>query len=537
MKITNGKNASGRDLRVVPRLPRWADYRHIFAQSSSNPIFEKPRPQGIHYPQELGSLLAETGVVRRRILANRSLVYWLACWNFVLGMLVLVAAFSSHLRSAIVLAAILLAIGAVVSFFVARHTGPSVYAAACKLDESAGLQDRLSTTLHFAAEEKPGSIILSQRRDSLSRLKVINTRALFPLQMPANARRTALLALVVVGLLAYRIKNAPPGLTLARKVSQSHLVEAIVSPLARVTENAKLNLLDRPQIDVLDAEAAAAGTAENPEKGSNSLPPGALPSRAGSGDDQKKSSALNPEDSKAIESGPPSQNQSQQNQSQANNTSPSDSTQEGRGQNPLDQDSPKPGSGAKGDSSSQPKVNNDGSKANQQSLGQKIEQALKDMMGSMIGLPSNQEPNTPSPQPQRSSSQGQGGQIPQPGGDSGQQPEGSDGKSNEEKANETPGGPGKHTGVGNGTQQQVLQKPTDPGGSAQTDLVPERVPLDATDFRVQTHPRAMPGPGTSEVPMTNASLTGAATTNGAAQENIPMRYRQYVQRYFDQGQK
>ena len=155
----------------------------------------------------------------------------------------------------------------VASFFVARRAGPSVYAAACKLDASAGLQDRLSTTLHFAAEEKPDSMILSQRRDSLSRLKVINTRALFPLQMPANARRTAALALVVVGLLAYRIKNAPPGLTLARKVSQTHLVEAIVSPLARVTENTKLNLLDRPQMDVLDAEAAAAGTAENPEKG------------------------------------------------------------------------------------------------------------------------------------------------------------------------------------------------------------------------------------------------------------------------------
>ena len=118
-----------------------------------------------------------------------------------------------------------------------------------------------------------------------------------------------------------------------------------------------------------------------------------------------------------------------------------------------------------------------------------------------------------------------------------QQSGGSDAKSNDGKANETPGSPGKHSGAGNGTQAQVLQKPTDPGGSSQTDLVPERVPIDATDFRVQTRSRAMPGPGSAEVPMTNASLTGAATTNGAAQENIPMRYRQYVQRYFDQGQK
>ena len=391
MKIENSKNASGRGLRPSLRVPQWADYRHIFAQSNSSPIFEKPGPQEIHYPEELRGLLGETAVVRRRILANRSLVYWLACWNIVLGILVFVAAFSGHLQGAIVLAAILLGIGAVVSFFVARRTGPSVYAAACKLDASAGLQDRLSTALHFAAEEKPDSMVLSQRRDSLSRLKVINTRALFPLQMPANARRTAALALVVAGLFAYRIKNAPPGLTLARKVSQTHLVEAVVSPLVRVVENTKLNLLDHPAIDVLDAEAAAAGTSENPENGLNSLPPGTLSDRASSGADQKKSSGLNPEDSRAIESGPPSQNQSQQNQSQANSTSPSDTSKEGRGQNPVDQNPAKPGNGAKGDSSNQPKANNDGSKADQQSLGQKIEQALKDMMGSMIGQPSKRD--------------------------------------------------------------------------------------------------------------------------------------------------
>ncbi len=63
-------------------------------------------------------MLDETGVVRRRILANRFLVYWLACWNVVLGVLILAAAFSGHLKGAIIVAPILLALGAVASIVV-----------------------------------------------------------------------------------------------------------------------------------------------------------------------------------------------------------------------------------------------------------------------------------------------------------------------------------------------------------------------------------------------------------------------------------
>jgi hypothetical protein len=530
MQITSAKNAPGRDLRALPRAPQGEGYRHIFAQSNSDPILEKPSPQKAHYPQELRGLFREASVVRRRILANRFLVYWLACWNFVLGMLILAAAFSSHLKGDVILAPVLLAIGAAVSFVVARRKGPSLYGAASQLDASAGLQDRLSTTIHYAAEDDPDWMILHQRRDALERLKGVNTRSLFPLRVPVTARRTVAIALVAMGFFAYRVKYGPPGFTLARKVSQTHLAQAVISPLARVVRNAPLNVVDRPHMDVLDAEAAAAAgmTAKN-EKVPNLFPPAGQPgANDSSAFSHQNSPALYPSDAKDSPHGPQSQNQSQ-----PNSNSPSDSAQQGQGQNASNQNSQKGASDGKSPSTNPSQANGQGSKGGQQSLGQKLMQALKDMVGNATAQDSNQSPSQSAQQTQGPSAQGQGGQPAQSAGKGAQQP-----ALNDAKAKDTQGSSGKHSGAGNGTQQQPAQKQGEQNNaSAQNNLVPERVPLDASDFRVQTHPRAMPGPGGAEVPITNATLTGTATTNGAEQQNIPMRYRQYVQRYFDQGQK
>jgi hypothetical protein len=476
----------------------------------------------------LRGLLDETGVVRRRILANRFLVYWLACWNVVLGVLILAAAFSGHLKGAIVMAPILLALGAAASVVVAKRKGPSLYGAASRLDASAGLQDRLSTTIHFAAEEKPDWMVLNQRRDALTRLKSINARALFPLQMPATVRHTAVAALITVGFLAYRVKYGPPGLTLAHKVSQTHLVEAVITPLARVIRNVPLNVVDRQQ-DVLDAEAAAAAGLTAKEEKEPNIPtlgqPGANDSAAMS---HQNSQPLFPIDSSDAQHGPQSPNQSQ-----GNSTSPSDSTQQGQQQNASNQNSQKGAGDGKSASNSPSQANGQGSKGGQQSLGQKLMQALKDMMGNNTAQDSSQSPSQSSQQTQGPSTQGQGGQPSDSGGKGSQQS-----ATNDAKGHDTPGNSGPHSGAGNGTSQPPAPKAGEQNNaSAQNNLVPERVPLDASDFRVQTHPRAMPGPGSAEVPITNATLTGTATTNGAEQQNIPMRYRQYVQRYFDQGQK
>jgi hypothetical protein len=456
--------------------------------------------------------------------------YWLVCWNFLLGALILAAAFSRYLKGAIILAAILAAIGAVVSFVLARRGGPSIYGAACRLDAVAGLEDRLSTTIHFAAAAAPSWMILHQRRDALARLKRVDVRALFPLHMPATIRRTGVLALVAVGFFAYRIEYGPPVLTLARKASQTYVVEAIISPLSRVLKNAPLNVLDRPKTDVLDEEATAAATAlpGKNEKEVNLFPPaGQLGANNSDSLGHQNSPALYPSGSKG------QRGTQTQNQSPSNGSTSSDSPQQNQERNASNQNSPKGANDGKAPSGNQAQASGQGSKSGQQSLGQKLMQALKDMLGNSTPQDANESPSQSSPGAQTPSAQGQGGQPTPLAGKGAQQS-----ALNDNKAKDTPLNSGAHSGAGNGTQQQPAKMPQQDASQANnTNMVPERVSLDASDFRVQTRPRAMAGPGTAEVPLTNASANGPATTNGAEQENIPMRYRQYVQRYFDQGQK
>jgi hypothetical protein len=527
MPTTSVKDASGPGLSSAPGTRRGAVFPPYSTRSSGPPIFEKSSSQDVRYPEELRGLLDEAGVVRRRILVNRSLVYWLASWNIILGLLILAAASSSHLEAAIVTAAILLAICGVVSLLLATRRGPSLYAAACQLDAAAGLEDRLSTTVYFAAADDPDWMILHQRRDALARLKRVDARTLFPLQIPATIRRTAVLALITVGFLAYRIKYGPPVYTLVHKASQAHVVEALISPLSRVIQNSPLNVVKPPKTDTLDAEAEAAGVTSKNEKEPNFGPPVGQPGANDSGAlSHQNSPALYPTDSKSAQRGPQSPSQSP-----SNGNLPTDSSQQGQQKNGSDQNSSKGATDAKSASAGQSPANGQASRGGQQSLGQKLMEALKDMMGNTTAQDSSQLPSQSAQQTQGPSAQGQGGQPSESAGKGSQQS-----ALNDAKAKDTQANSGSHSGAGNGTQQPTA-KPADQNASAQNNLIPERVPLDASDFRVQTHPRAMEGPGSAEVPLTNASVNGNATTNGAEQQNIPMRYREYVQHYFDQAQK
>jgi hypothetical protein len=527
MQPTGYKNASGLSFSSTAGIRPDAAPLPFSAQSSA-PIFEKPGPKITHYPEELHALMDQAALVRRRILANRSLGYWFVSLNWILGALILAAAFSRHLRAAGILAVIFVLVAAVGSFLLAKRKGPSVYGAACQLDAMAGLQDRLSTTVYFGAAEDPGWMILHQRRDALAQLKNLNASALFPLQMPATIRRTLAMALVAAGFVVYRIEYGPPALTLIHKAAQTHVAEALISPLVRAVESTPLNVFSQRTPDVLDEEAATAGMPNHDEKTPPVFPFGEPNTNNSDGPGQENSPGLFPTDSKGSQRTNQSQNQMQ---SQGDASQSSDQSHEQNGANPNSQ---KGASNGKTPAANQGQSNGAPSKGGQQSLGQKLVDALKQMMGSMSGQDANQSPSQPPPDTQGPSAQGQGGQSSGTQGKGGQQA-----SLNDDKAKNTPANSGAHSGAGNGTQQPSAQKqPTlDAAQQNSANLVPERVTLDASDFRVQTHPRAMPGPGTAEVPLTNATATGAATTNGAEQEDIPLRYRQYVQRYFAQGQK
>jgi hypothetical protein len=528
MQPTSSKNASGLSFSSTPGARPVAAPLPMSAKSS-DPIFEKPFPKITRYPEELHALIDEAAVVRRRILTNRSLEYWVLSLNWILGALILAAAFSRHLWDAAILGLIFMVVAAVGSFLLAKRKAPSIYGAASQLDAMAGLQDRLSTTIHFAASEDPGWMIIHQRRDALARLKNVNASVLFPLQMPATVRRTAIIALVAAGFIAYRIEYGPPAFALIHKVAQTRVAEAVLSPLVRAVESAQLKLFSPRTQDVLDEEAAAAVAMPNHEEKAPPVFPFGDPNTNNSNmGGTQNSPGFVPTDSKADEHTAQSQNQAQ---SQGNSSQNSDPNHEQNGANP---DSQKDGADGKTPSANQGQSNGAGSKGAQQSLGQKLMDALKQMMGNTSGQDANQSPSQPPPSTQGPSAQGQGGQSSGTQAKGGQQA-----TPNDDKAKDTPANSGAHSGAGNGTQQQSAQKPPNSDAAQQNsaNLVPERVTLDASDFRVQTHPRPMAGPGTAQVPLTNASVTGAATTNGAEQEDIPLRYRQYVQRYFDQRQK
>lgn len=371
-------------------------------------------------------------------------------------------------------------------------------------------------------------MILHQRRDALARLRTVNARVLFPLQMPVTARRTAAIAVVAAGFLAYRIGYGPPALTLVHQAAQLHSAEATISPLARAIENIPLNLFEPRPPDVLDEEALANASAKS-EKEANLSPPVGLPDGNDSdGMGERNAPVSFPTDSKG------DQNASQaQNHAQPDGSSSVESQYQNRGSNGPGQNSLKgPGDG-KSSSTNEAQSNGLSPKGGQQSFAQKLEQAIKDLMGNMTGKTAIQPPSNSSPDTQSPPAQGQGNDRAQSAGQGGQQS-----ALNSSQSNETSSNSQAHSGAGSGTRtltvKQTNQDSTDQNNA---NLIPERVPLDATDFRVEARPRALAGPGAAELPMTDASPIGIATTNGAEQENIPLRYRQYVQRYFDQRQK
>ena len=103
------------------------------------------------------------------------------------------------------------------------------------------------------------------------------------------------------------------------------------------------------------------------------------------------------------------------------------------------------------------------------------------------------------------------------------------------------------------SQQKATQNSSSGAGSQQgskelkkdqaalpVNAVPDRVALESNGFKEQTRMRIDGGTGTARVPVRDVSPQAVAVTNGAEQENIPARYRLYVQRYFEHpenGQK
>jgi hypothetical protein len=66
--------------------------------------------------------------------------------------------------------------------------------------------------------------------------------------------------------------------------------------------------------------------------------------------------------------------------------------------------------------------------------------------------------------------------------------------------------------------------------------VPDRVALESSGFKDQTRMRVDTETGAAQLALRDSSSQSEAVINGAEQENIPARYRLYVQRYFEHAE-
>jgi hypothetical protein len=460
------------------------------------------------YPSEMRDLIEMVNIVRKRCLANDFFESWIPWSGWVLVALLVAIAFSPFLKEALISAGFLVAIVGAVAFIRVRSIRPSRYQAACQLDAAAGLADRLSTALHFGLVENPDEMILRQRRDALARVAHLQPRILFPLRMPQRAGRLAWIALIVGGVLAYRIDSGPSLTALIRESVRSNFARALLRPIIDIKRDI-LAKLERPTA-IKDATQVA-----------DAEQPGALPKDPNSDNPAALKDPKNQDSQTGQDTDQPDSNRQDQ----------ADANQQGQASlNSGNEQGPSTAQDASGSQSAE-----EGTPGDQPSLTDGVLQLMKGLLKDAKGQPlQSQDPNSqnqqPSPDQPSQASAKSPNNASQPGSadDKGKgQAQPSD-KLKNQQAEKKPS-----SGVGNrpGSQQSAEQVDRKTAES----LNRERVGLDANKFREQGFDRIGVGPGTASVPLRNIAPQPVATTNGAGQEDIPLKYRFYVQRYFDHG--
>jgi hypothetical protein len=463
-------------------------------------------------------LLVVIGQVRQRIFTNRFLGGWMVWLTWALLGVIAAAAFSRQLKYVLISAALIAVVGVIVTLVRGWYKRPSGYYCAREIDRASGLSDRLSTALYFGAIESPDPMTCRQRRDALSKVDRIDPRSLFPIRMPEFANRTMFLALIAMALLAYRLHYNPPMMALLHRVAASQVEKSVLSPLAEVVNKEFLALVNRDDSEVKEAAADAEtvpGLVDSKDPNAsqlgdkNGMTPG----------DMQDDSEMAAEGEEGNPSDPQAGNASQaegQDASQAGNAS--------QDQQAGDANQPPPGENGDPNSSGKPQA------GGQASSSSSVMQALKNLMKNMTGQPTSSDSNGQasaagaSQQPGSSSGQGEAKtDAPKDGME--QKDPGS--SSNSQK----PGG-----GAGNGSTPVPKQAVKD-GLPPPKNLPADRVNLEANDFKQQGRVRTTSAAGAAQLPLRDIKPEPVAAIKGAEQENIPVRYRLYVQRYFEHTDK
>jgi hypothetical protein len=452
---------------------------------------------------ELNRLIDTLKLIRQRILAKSILQSWVKWFGWILIALAVVAAVSSKLVGAIFVVGVLALAVAVGILAVIWRDRPSHYEVARRLDSAAGLQDRLSTAIYLGAAQDPDGIVGEQRKDALARLGKVDRRELFPFEWPGNAKRAVALVLIVAGLFAYRVHHQPPLISLLQTTAHSQLVQSILSPIARAMEKdiQRTIALVTAKPDTLGEETQRTEEASTDDlwKSDEKSPATDQQKNAVDAGDQQQDQMQPPGDQEGT---PSTDGRQQDSNSQAQESKNGNEGSDGKSQEQSEQTRPQ----------------------GRQSMSQSLMQALKNMMSKSPNQQSNN--NRANQQPPNSQGSPQSGNSNQPGATESDKRGDSKGSSDaKQKASQT-------ASEGAGSQQGTKDLRTDLE-SHPVNAVPDRVALESSGFKEQTRMKVATETGTAQLAVRDQAPQQNAVTNGSEQENIPARYRFYVQRYFE----
>jgi hypothetical protein len=461
---------------------------------------------------DLHALLETLRKIRHRILTNLFFMGWTEWATWILIGLIAGFAIIAKLAIALILAVTMVAAGAGVIALWTWRTRLSMYETACRLDSAAKLQDRVSTAIYFGDTISTGDMIDRQRGDALTKISKLDMRGLFPLRKPLAARRAAVLFLAVGALYFYRIHHQPPLAAFLQTVARSPLVQSILSPLLNAVEK--------------DLQRTIALVTSKPDALADGVRPGET---ASSGDDlwqssNDKNAGENNDQKDSLDAGAGDTPQDQmQPPGEENSSQPADSRQQ-ENANSESQDGKKSGDNSSGDS--QKPSDSQDSQNPRESLAQSLMQAMKNMISNS---PNQQSKNRDRQQSQQQDSEGspQSGNSHQPGSKDSEKKSDSRGTSDAEQK------PNESASNGAGSQQGSKEMKKDQQPTGPVHAVPDRVALESNGFKEQTRMRMETETGTAQVGDRGLRAQGGTIINGAEQENIPARYRLYVQRYFE----
>jgi hypothetical protein len=452
---------------------------------------------------DLHGLIEILKTIRQRILANTLLRGWTKWFVWLLIGLIVVAAISVKLAWALLFAAVLAAGGAAAILTWTWRNRPSNYETARRFDSAAGLKDRLSTAIFLGGVEDRDGMIGEQRKDALARLRKVDPRGFFPVQSPGNIRRASVLVLIAAGLFAYRIHHKPPLISLLQTTARSQLVQSIFSPIVHAMEKdlQRTMALVTMKPDATGEETrrdAAASNSEDLWKANDDQGAAQDQNNAAEAGDQQQDQMQSPGNQEGDPSGEARQ---QESNSQSQEGKNANENADGKSQEQSEQQGPE----------------------GRQSLGQSLMQALKNMMSNS---PNQQSSNRQNQQPPNGQGTPQSGNSQQPGATESDKRGESRGNSDaKQKATQTAS---EGAGSQQGTKELRKDQETHP-----VNAVPDRVALEASGFKEQTRMKVATETGTAQLAVRDQSPQQDAVVNGAEQENIPARYRFYVQRYFE----